>query len=528
MRKNKSSVIIKVMFGILALVMIGFGVQYAGVDSGGSAETVAEVNQRPIYRQAVQRSVTRIVSSYRELYRDGFSSEMLQALKVKDQALDDLIRISLLRQEAESLGLEVTDAEVRDAIATIAAFQDNGRFNRDLYARVLRNNGLTAATFEEMQREDLMVRKLQDLLLSGVYVSDAEVRQQFEYDNERVALRFVRVRAEELVDGIEPDDEQVAQFYEANRERFREPERVRAEILAYGPGPFAADVIVQDIEVEGYYNANQAEFEGRSLEESRVEIELTMRENRAAEAALAAARAAHEKVRGGAPLAEVAAESRGRHAAVGPLARGDSVPGVGRAPELLREMFSTDPGMVGALVETDRDAYVVQVVEKLPSRVPELAEIRDQVAAAAREEQAARVARERAEALVARLQEKADLDALAAEESLAVEKSEPFRRLDGIIPGLGAQPELRVDAFALTAARPLAPRAYEVEEGAVVAVLDERLPADETAFDAQKDSIRTQIDDRRKRLVMESFLAELRERARIRINPEALDRVYLS
>jgi peptidyl-prolyl cis-trans isomerase D len=528
MRKNKSSVIIKVIFGILALVMIGFGVQYAGVD-GAPTEMVAEVNSRPIYRQELQRSVSRMVTSYRELYRDGFSSDMLQALKLKDQALDDLIRVSLLRQEAERLGLEVTNDEVRDAIALIPSFQDNGRFNRGLYERILQSNRLTPANFEEMQREDLMVRKLQDLLLSGVYVSDDEIRRQFEYDNEQVSLRFLRVRADALADQVEVGDQQVQEFYEQNRERFREPERVRAEVVTYGPAEFAGEVVVEESEIEAYYTANGAEFEGRSLEESRLEIELAVREKRASEAALSAARAAHEQARAGQALSDLAAATKGRLATVGPLARGDSVPGIGRAPELMRELFATEVGQIGTLVETGREAYVVQVVEKLPSRLPELDEIREEIVAETRRSQASKQAQERAGEILARLGEKADLEAIAAAEELPVEASEPFRRLDSLIPGLGAEPELRVDAFALTSARPVAPSVYDVDGDAVIAVLGERLPAaGGESFEAQKDSIRDQIDDRRKRLVMEEYLRELRERAQIRINPGALDRVYLS
>jgi len=525
MRKRQSSILIKVIFGILLLVMVGFGVQYAGVE-GNPAETVAEVNSQPIYRQQLQRSVSRMVESYRNIYKEGFSAEMLAALKFKDQALDDLIRVSLLRQEAERLGLEVIDEEVRDAIAMVPAFQADGRFSFDLYSRVLRSNGLKPADFEAMQREDLMVRKLQDLLVSGVYVSDAEVKQQFQFDNEQVSLRFVQVKAADLEGQVQLSDEQLQAYYDANKEAFREPEKVRAELVTYSPSAYVDKVVVEDAEVEEYFKNNTAEFEGKTIDDVRAEIQISLRETKAVAEARRAARADHEKAVNGEALAALAGASGATRTEVGPLARTDALPGAGRVPALTREMFLLEAGQLGDLVETERDTYMVRVTEKVPSRLPDLAEVRDRVAAEARREEATKKARERATAVLAKLRENAEI--AAAAEGLEVRESEPFRRLDGLIPGLGPQPDLRVEAFKLTKDKPLAPEVYEVDGDVVVALLKDKLPADDSAFEAQKDSIRAQIDDRRKRLVVEEFLKQLRARAQIRINPEALDRVYVS
>lgn len=526
MRKNQSSIIIRVVFGVLTLVMIGFGVQYAGVE-GGSTELVAEVNDQPIYRPQVQRAVSRMVETYRSLYREGFSTEMLQALKFKDQALDDLIRVSLLRQEAERLGFGVSNEELRETIALVPAFQENGRFSFSLYDRVLRNNRMTPSDFEEAQREDLLVRKLQELLLAGVYVSEDEVRRQYEYDNEQASLRYLLVGAAALEPEIEVTDEQRQAFYDANQDRFREPERVRADVVQYSAAAFVDRVTVEDADIDAYYQAHSEEYE-KPLDEVREQVRAAVRLNKAVVEARRAAQEDHAKAVAGGDFGELASASGGTVRSVGPIARTDALPDLGRVPELTRALFAATPQSVGDVVETESDAYFFRVVEKLPARVPALSEIGDRVTAETRRDLAAKRAVERAGALLAKLQETKDIAAVAAAEGLEVRETEAFRRLDSVMPGLGTQADLREDAFGLSPASPVAPKVYELDGDAIVAVLRERVPADASRFDEQKEAIRERIEEGRKRLVVERFIEELRRQSVIRIHPDALDRVYVS
>ncbi len=79
----------------------------------------------------------------------------------------------------ERIGLQVTDAEVRDTILAEAAFHDDqGRFvGEDQYAQVLQSNGYTVASFEEEVRQDILKQKLASALQRRLYVSDAEVER---------------------------------------------------------------------------------------------------------------------------------------------------------------------------------------------------------------------------------------------------------------------------------------------------------------------------------------------------------------
>src|SRR5262249_20774957 len=159
------------------------------------------------------------------------------------------------------------------------------------------------------------------------------------------------------------------------------------------------------------------------------DIVTTIRLNKAVSQARQAAEADHEKAKGGEGLAGLAQASGVSHASVGPVARTEPIPGVGRVPDLTRVLFSTEPNQIGEVVETDTSAFVVRVVEKIPARIPGRAEIREQVMPEARRDEASKKAKERATAVLAKLQAGGDLAAVAAAEGLQVKETEAFRRL---------------------------------------------------------------------------------------------------
>ena len=148
--------------------------------------------------------------------------------------------------------------------------------------------------------------------------------------------------------------------------------------------------------------------------------------------------------------------------------------------------------------------------------------MRAAVVEAARKEQAQSLARTRATSLLERLKASADIGALAASESLVVRETGAFRRSDATIPDLGEVTDLKVDAFSLTAEQPLAKKVYDLDGDSIVTVLKERLPVDEAAFAQQKEPLKMQYRERRKRAVVEDFVDHLKASSDIQIQPDFL------
>jgi len=623
-RRNAAATWVKFMFGAIVVVFVFWGM--GGAFRERQAQFVARVNQDTIEPEDFYRAYNNLLRLYRDIYKDKFRPELLQGLDLKGKALDQLIRIYLMRQEARRLGLRVSDAEVRAAIAHVPAFQQNGTFSKDLYLRVLRANRLSPGDYEASKEQELLVDKLQNLILGGVNVSEAEVHDRYRLDNEQVNLRFIKFDAATFDPQVQLSDEDLQAYYDKNREAFREPEKVRIEYVLFEADKFAGQVQVSDAEVKTYYDEHSAEYEKpeevharhilfrlapgataeekakvrkraeevlaklkagadfatlakqysedasaaqggdlgtfsrgkmvapfeaaafslapgeisdlvesqfgfhiikveskepahtQTLEEARPQIVSVLTQEKARALASDHADAARTKVAGGEALAAVAEASGLSVAAPPPFGQNEAIVGLGRNADITKAAFAATAGDVGPVIETPKGFVVFRVAERLPSHVPDLTAIRDRVELAARNERAAALAKSAADAALAELQKHPDLDAVARAQQLTVEQTGAFSRSATAIPKLGALPDLKKEAFQLTADKPVAPAVYSVPGGSVVVVLKERIPADDAKFTSEKDTLMKQAEERAKSQVLEQFFNSLIARASIQRN----------
>jgi peptidyl-prolyl cis-trans isomerase D len=174
MRKSADSPVLKILFVAIVLVFMFWGV---GTMRLGHVDMAAKVNDEVISQRQFERTYQRLAAAYQNLGPQAPPAEFLRG-----QALNQLIDIELLNQEAARLGLEVDESELRDAIGASPDFQQNGHFDRDLYIRILQQNGFKPSDFEDLQRRRMVAGKVQELVRSGVHVSDEEMKDRYHYE----------------------------------------------------------------------------------------------------------------------------------------------------------------------------------------------------------------------------------------------------------------------------------------------------------------------------------------------------------
>ncbi len=228
LRRNAGSWMIKVILvGIALSFIIGFGILPTLRDPSGDTNEVARVADEIITRAHWNQAYENMVRFYKDLYKDRFSDEMVKQMRLRETALDNLINQALQRQEAERLKLEVSDAELQDRIRELPYFQRNGKFSKDLYLNLLSRNRMNPSEFEAMQREELLIQKLQGLIRGNVKVSEQELRDQYGLDNEQVDLNVLVMDPRAFEDLVAVDDEVLRPYFQENSDRYLSPEKVR-------------------------------------------------------------------------------------------------------------------------------------------------------------------------------------------------------------------------------------------------------------------------------------------------------------
>ena len=256
LRKKKRSWIITILLGLIIVVFIAF---YGGSQQPtGVTSHVAEVNGESISQREFIVHYQRAVERYREMFKGSFTPELLKNLNIKQSLLEEMIEARLVLQEARRLGLSATDEELMNAIAQVPEFHVNGRFNKERYIQLLRANRLTPAQFEEDQRKQLTIQRLLGVLADAAHVTEAEVRERYRFEQEKINLQFIRFSVSDNLSEVEINDEDVQKFYDRNKESLKEPLKVQVEYIPYSFEQFSGPVHLTDKEVEDYYSANRA------------------------------------------------------------------------------------------------------------------------------------------------------------------------------------------------------------------------------------------------------------------------------
>src|SRR5215468_7121275 len=157
----------------LILVCLAFVVFYipdflrgTGADAA-SGDTVAQIEGQPITAGEFRRLYQAQLQAYRSAYGSQMSEQLLKQLGVEQQILQQMVDERAALAEARRLGITISDAEVRQRILTIPAFQENGAFiGEQRYQQLLRMQRppMSPSDFEDNVRRQLTIQKLRSSL----------------------------------------------------------------------------------------------------------------------------------------------------------------------------------------------------------------------------------------------------------------------------------------------------------------------------------------------------------------------------
>ncbi len=256
-RKNAASWLMKFILGAIVVVFIFWGV---GTFRSQRLDVMAKVNGEKILVEEYQKAYNFTVERLRRMYGGTIPDALFKQLNIKQQVLNQLIDETLIRQKAKRLGLMVTDKEIQHVILNIPAFKQNGMFQPRLYQMALRNAGLRPADFEHQLRQEMITRKLQTVMASGLHCPDSEALSFFKYKNSEIDVEFVKVNSSDCVSEVNATDEGLKKWYQSNKEKFRTDPQLKLKYLLFSKKQFEKSANVTDQEIKAYYDEHQDEF----------------------------------------------------------------------------------------------------------------------------------------------------------------------------------------------------------------------------------------------------------------------------
>ena len=519
MRKYKQSILIKIVFGIIVLSFIGtiFLVWGRGDKQSGPTGFAATVDGTKISLDEFQKSYYRTRSVYEQIYGRSLSPELEKSMGLKKLTIDGLVDNLLVRKEAKRMGLKVTKDEVAAEIAKIPAFQKDGVFDFNTYQQTLKVNRMTPAAFEEAQEEDLLVQKARNKVKDAAKVSDQEVLQAFKKQNDKVSLQYVSFSPAEVKAGIKLSDQDLNGYLQEHQAEFKTPEEISLAYAIVNPARIAAKLTVTPEEAQNYYQKNIDRYQGKGgilpFAEVKEKATADALKQKAAKEAYEQAADAVNKFRGQADIDGAAAALGSKVQKTALFTLQEPASAIAGETEVITRAFSLKQGELGGPVETAKGIYILKVAERKPAAVPPLAQIRSAVEQKVLALKAAELARKKAEEALPQL----------AKGGAQLKETGSFGyAATGNVPGIGSSPELMELAFTLTPADPVAKKAVKIGERWYAVKLKARSEAPTAALATEKEKIRQELLPKKQQEAQESWLKELKAKAKIEVNPAIL------
>ena len=287
---------------LLFLGVIAFAFIAGDITSGkfgasiGGGDTVAKAGGARLSSAEFQDRVQRVFENARKA-NPGMQIGDFLAQGGAREVLDQMVAALTLKQYAKDQGVHISKRLVDAQIAQIPAFQDAaGNFSQDLFRQLLLRERITEQALRDDIAREILAKQILGAVAVGVKLNNSLVLPYASLLLEARQGMIAAIPAMAFIDGKDPTDAQLADFYQRNAARFTIPEQRKIRYAVIDAERFEQAAQPADAEIAAYYNQNKARYaakESRSIEQLVLPTQT-------------AAKAVADQVKGGKSLAAAA------------------------------------------------------------------------------------------------------------------------------------------------------------------------------------------------------------------------------
>ena len=469
---------------IMALVVVSFVFWYVK-PSGDKSQIVAEVNGSRIMDTEYSRMYRDEERNREYRYQRALSEPEKQQLQ--DEVKTTLIQNEVLLQEADQIGIEVSDTEVAQYLLDIEAFYDeNDEWDLALYERYLKRRRVSRSDFEADLRSEMIREKLKSLVFMGATVSAPVVRDTYVEANTAFDISYVRVRPSAFYDDVEVTTEDRTAWVEENEDRIRKIYERDFDLKYNHPQEAQVRMIHLAVKIDGVGVADL----------------------------LPRMRTIREEIQAGADFVEMARKWSEHPSA---LEGGDLTlkPVTELSEDIVDAVEDLEVGQISDVKPSDAWVRLYKLDEKKDTYVDGLDEVRDSIIEETiQQEKAPILAATLSEELLAQWKENSKVpEVLLSEKGLISNTTGMIKGSEGA--RFGPPPEM-LSAARLANADEVLPQVYESSGVLWVGQVTQREEPDMDAFEVDKEEIREQTLIQRRISFYQGWVTDLVAQADVR------------
>lgn len=357
-RKYTSGLLSKLLMILLAGSFVMWGI---GDMNFGKTNEVARIGSHTISAPEFQQQLSLRLANYRQLLGAEYSPEIVKRLGLPQQILSEMVNGLLLRNEAESLGIALSDSEVMKLVSSNEAFRGNDGFDKMMFESALKRNGMSEESYLKALRTETAANLLlahldgsaliQRPMLEALYRLRAETREATVY----------LFSPDSLGAAAEPGDTELSEYYEKNKNAFEAPELRKLAYIVIDPQKLREEIAIKETTLRKLYETRKETY--RSPEQRKIRQLLYSSKETALEALHA--------LQQGAAMEDVAKKIKpsNKELSLGLITAGDLV------TEARDPVFALPKGGYSNVIETSFGWHIFEVNEIVSSAIPDFEKI---------------------------------------------------------------------------------------------------------------------------------------------------------
>ena len=294
---------------IVILIIIPFALW--GINQyfrGGAEQPVAKVNGVGIPHRDFQRAYQQVRAFRQSLMGQNVNPALMDENEMKQDALRSLERTQILAQAATRAGFRIGDEQLGQEITQQQQFQNEGKFDPQLYERLLGAQGISTAEFEAGLKQELLAKQMLSSFTDTGMVLDYELDNILRIKNQQRKIGYLTLKSEDFIDEVKISDDEISTYYQDHLDRFAVPEQVSIEYLELSAGNLAQKIQVDEDTLHKLYEEQKANFsvgEERHARHILIKVDENA-DDKAVEAARSKAEEILKKIRSGGDFANLA------------------------------------------------------------------------------------------------------------------------------------------------------------------------------------------------------------------------------
>ncbi|MBQ0721148.1 MAG: SurA N-terminal domain-containing protein [Gammaproteobacteria bacterium] len=247
-----------IAFFIVILIIVPFA--FVGIDSifsnSPASDAELEVDGHSISRLVVDRALA--IHKQRLLQRLGdIDPALLDDAMLRGPVKERLIKEKAAELTALSTDMGVSPATIASLLQTVDVYQSAGKFDRDKYEFAIRQMGYTPREHHDYMSNGLLLSQFASGVVDTGFVTDADLELAARIFEQRRNYYYLTVPIAPLVAETKVEDAEVKAYYESHKEAFRTEERLAIDYIQLSANNLLDLVEVDEVMVRELFDARQ-------------------------------------------------------------------------------------------------------------------------------------------------------------------------------------------------------------------------------------------------------------------------------